>query len=478
MTQDAPETSEAERRGAPLKVKLRELPQLSSKRVIVIGGGLAGCELSLQLADRGVEVTLYEMKPHKRTAAQHSDSLAELVCSNSFRSDDPKNAIGLLKREMRQLGSRVMEAADLCAVPAGSALAVDRDRFSETLTSWVSTHPKITLKHELCERLLSSSELVEAGIDALVVCTGPLTDEALARDIAALAGCESLYFYDAIAPIIDADSIDWEVVWRQSRYDKGEADYANVPLDREQYYAFIEALNAADKVTPKAFEEAKYFEGCLPIEVMAERGVETLAHGPLKPVGLTPPSGVKPYAVAQLRMENREATAWNMVGFQTRLTYPEQRRIFRSLPGLEEAEFLRFGSIHRNTYLHAPSLLTDQLRSVTRPELYFAGQITGVEGYVESTACGQLVAWHLLAHLQGAELQTPPQTTAFGAMCRHLRHEGIYSDYTPSNLNWSFFEPMSRAHRREKKHEKRARMAERAELELRAWWDGVRSLLS
>lgn len=459
-------------------IDISPLDRLSSKHVIVIGGGLAGCEVTLQLADRGVQVTLYEMKPHKRTPAQHTDSLAELVCSNSFRSDDPANAIGLLKREMRTLGSRVIEAADQCAVPAGSALAVDRERFSEVLTQRINSHPRVTLKHEVIDQLPSPLTLREASVDAVVVCTGPLTDSALAADIARFAGAESLYFYDAIAPIIDAESINWEVVWRQSRYDKGDADYANIPLTQAQYYTFIEALTSGDKVTPKAFEEARYFEGCLPIEVMAERGPETLAHGPMKPVGLTPPSGEKPYAVAQLRMENREATAWNMVGFQTRLTYPEQRKIFTSLPGLEGAEFLRMGSIHRNTYLHAPSLLSDQLAAHSQPTLYFAGQITGVEGYVESTACGQLVALHLLAHLQGEELITPPNTTAFGAMYRHLRHEGIYSDYTPSNLNWSFFAPMSRAHRREKKHEKRARMAERARESLSAWWSEVSALLS
>lgn len=449
-----------------------------SQHVMVIGGGLAGCEVALQLADRGIQVTLYEMKPHKRTPAQHSDLLAELVCSNSFRSDDPSNAIGLLKREMRALGSRVMQAADLCAVPAGSALAVDRELFSETLTNRIHSHPHISLKHEVVDHLPSLEELEAQGIHASVVCTGPLTDTALASDIAGFAGVESLYFYDAIAPIIDTESINWDIVWRQSRYDKGDADYANIPLNQAQYYHFVEALKMGDKVSPKAFEETKYFEGCLPIEVMAERGIETLAYGPMKPVGLTPPNGEKPYAVAQLRMENKDATAWNMVGFQTRLTYPEQRRIFKALPGLEQAEFLRMGSIHRNTYLHAPSLLNDQLQSHTQPNLYFAGQITGVEGYVESTACGQLVAMHLIAHLQGKSLPTPPDTTAFGALFKHLRHEGIYSDYTPSNLNWSFFAPMERAHRREKKHEKRARMAERAQKALEVWWQEVSELLN
>ena len=447
---------------------------LRGKRVAVVGAGLAGCEVTLQLADRGVGVTLYEMKPRKKTPAQHGDDFAELVCSNSLRSDDPLNAIGLLKWEMRAGGSHVMEVADLHAVPAGSALAVDRDLFSAELTRRVRHHPRV----EVREEVVSSIPSADLGYDAVVICTGPLTDEELAADVARFAGRESLYFYDAIAPIIDADSINWDIVWRQSRYDKGDADYANVPLSEEDYRSFVKALIDGEKVRPREFEEPRYFEGCLPVEVMAERGAETLAFGPLKPVGLTPPSGARPYAVAQLRMENREGTAWNMVGFQTRLKYPEQLRVFRALPGLERAEFLRFGSIHRNTYLHAPTVLAPDLRAAARPDLYFAGQITGVEGYVESAACGQLVAWHLLAHLQGEELPLPNGATAFGALYRHLRHEGIYSDYTPSNINWSFFDPMTRAHRREKKHEKRARMAARAMEEFVAWWRGRAPLLS
>ena len=447
---------------------------VTDKRVIVIGGGLAGCEVAIQLARAGVSVELLEMKPLKRTPAQHSDQLAELVCSNSFRSDDIHNAIGLLKWEMRRLGSVIMEAADATAVPAGSALAVDRERFGALISQMIEDEPRVTLRAQVVDQLPSPE-----SADAIIVCTGPLTDPDLAREIAQLTGRESLYFYDAIAPIIDSESVNWDVVWRQSRYDKGDADYANVPLSQEEYYAFIDAILEAEKVTPKAFEEAKYFEGCLPIEVMAERGRETLAHGPLKPVGLTDPrTGTRPYAVAQLRMENREATAWNMVGFQTRLKYPEQRRIFRMMPGLEEAEFLRHGSIHRNTYLHAPTALSDQLRSVARDDLYFAGQITGVEGYVESSACGQMIAWHVLAHLRGEELSPPPTTTAFGAMRRHLRQDGILSDYSPSNLNWSFFDPIEKLPRRrdargrrirEGKRERRARMAVRARADLESW---------
>lgn len=440
-----------------------------SEPVKIVGGGLAGCEVAVQLARRGVPVILYEMKPKRRTPAQSSDALAELVCSNSFRSANVGNAIGLLKWEMRHVGSRVMEAADAHAVPAGDALAVDRDKFAEEMTRAIAEDPLITLEHEI---------VTEIPEGLTVICTGPLTDSELARSIAARAGRDSLYFYDAIAPIIDADSIDWDVVWRQSRYDKGDsADYANIPLDEAQYMAFIEGVVAGEKVVPKAFEEAKYFEGCLPIEVMAERGPLTLAHGPMKPVGLTDPrTGEGCFAVAQLRMENREGTAWNMVGFQTRLKYPEQRRLFRTLPGLEKAEFLRFGSVHRNTYIHAPTLLSDDLHWHDDPDLYLAGQITGVEGYVESTACGLLIAWHILAKLKGVELPPLPGTTAFGAMRRHLRGEGVLSDYSPSNLNWSLFTPIERR-RREKKRDKKARMGARGQVDLQQWWAEAEPLL-
>ncbi len=430
--------------------------------VQVIGGGLAGCEIALQLAQRGISVRLYEMKPTRRTPAQTSDKLAELVCSNSFRSANIANAIGLLKWEMREVGSRIMDAADASAVPAGDALAVDREIFSDQVMAMIADEPLIEVVNEVVTA-------IPPGLK--VVCTGPLTDPELARDIAHRAGRDSLYFYDAIAPIIDADSIDWDVVWRQSRYDKGEgADYANVPLDEEQYNTFVQAVVDAEKTAMRDFEEARFFEGCLPIEVMAERGPQTLSFGPLKPVGLTDPrTGKQPHAVVQLRMENREATAWNMVGFQTRMKYGEQKRIFKTLPGLENAEFLRFGSVHRNTYLHAPSLLSDDLHWHNDPDLYFAGQITGVEGYVESTACGLLIAWHILARLKGRPAPTPPPTTAFGALRRHLRADGMLSAYSPSNLNWSFFPPIERV-RREKRRERRARLAKRAQADLVPWW--------
>lgn len=435
---------------------------MSQTPITVVGGGLAGCEVALQLARRGVPVRLLEMKPLKRTPAQTSDKLAELVCSNSFRAADVANAIGLLKYEMRHVGSAIMAAADVAEVPAGGALAVDREVFADHVTAQIEAEP-------LIERVAEVVEDIPAEL--CVIATGPLTDSKLADAIAQRAGRESLAFYDAIAPIIDADSIDWDVVWRQSRYDKGEgADYANAPLDEAQYQAFVAAILEGDKVSAHSFEDAKFFEGCLPIEVMAERGEKTLSFGPLKPVGLTDPrTGGQPHAVVQLRMENREATAWNMVGFQTRLRYPEQKRIFRTIPGLEKAEFLRFGSVHRNTYLHAPSLLSDALHFHDDPNLYFAGQITGVEGYVESTACGLLVAWHLLARLRGLDPPAPPPTTAFGALRRHLRGEGILSAYSPSNLNWSLFAPIDRR-RRERKRDKRQRMAERAQHDLAAWW--------
>lgn len=438
---------------------------MAQHEVTVVGAGLAGCELSLQLASRGVRVRLLEMKPIERTPAQDSDSLAELVCSNSFRSANPNNAIGLLKWEMRAVGSHIMAAADETAVPAGDALAVDRTRFGARVTGWIDDHP-------LIDRQAVRVDEIPPGLT--VLCTGPLTAGGLADALASRAGRDHLYFYDAIAPIIDAETIDWDVVWRQSRYDKGEgADYANVPLDEADYAAFVSAVVEGEKMEAHAFEQTKYFEGCLPIEVMAERGPMTLAHGPMKPVGLTDPrTGQSPHAVVQLRMENVEGSAWNMVGFQTRLKQPEQRRIFRALPGLESASFLRFGSIHRNTYVHAPTLLSDALHWHDDPNLYLAGQMTGVEGYVESTACAILIAWQLLGRLRGVDVPVPPGTTAFGAMRRHLRGHGILADYSPSNLNWSLFEPIDKR-RRERKRERRARMAARAQSAMQAWWGAV-----
>lgn len=439
--------------------------------VTVIGGGLAGCEVALQLALRGVPVRLIEQKPLRRTPAQSTDALAELVCSNSFRSANVQNAIGLLKQEMRTVGSCILAAADRCAVPAGDALAVDRDAFAADVSAQVHEQPLIEVVHDVVHEIPCEGPTV--------IATGPLTGPELAEDIARLSGRDSLYFYDAIAPIVDAEGLDWSVIFRASRYDKGEgADYANIPLDRAAYDAFVAEVAAGEKVVPRAFEEARYFEGCLPIEVMVERGPLTLAHGPMKPVGLTDPrTGRWPYAVVQLRMENREGTAWNMVGFQTRLKYPEQRRIFQKLPGMANAEFLRFGSVHRNTYLHAPTLLADSLAWHDRPDLFFAGQITGVEGYVESTACGLLIAFAVLAHVTGREVPSPPPTTAFGALRRHLRGDGLFGTYAPSNLNWSLFPELPALEngpggrvRKVSKGDKRARLVARAAVDLASWW--------
>ncbi|HKO94006.1 MAG TPA: methylenetetrahydrofolate--tRNA-(uracil(54)-C(5))-methyltransferase (FADH(2)-oxidizing) TrmFO, partial [Polyangiaceae bacterium] len=367
--------------------------------VTIVGAGLAGSEAALQLAARGHRVRLLEQKPLARTPAQTTDQFCELVCSNSFRGAALSNAVGLLKEEMRRLGSFVIQAADATRVPAGGALAVDREAFSAMMTRRV--------------RESSLIEVVAGRVDALpdarplLIATGPLTGDALAQDLARRVGAEHLAYYDAIAPIISADSIDWSRVFMASRWDKGDSldeqrAYVNCPLDRSEYEAFVAALLAGQKVEPKSFEEVRYFEGCLPIEVMAERGPRTLAFGPMKPVGLTDPrTGRWPYAVVQLRSEDADQTAYNMVGFQTRLTWGEQQRIFRTLPGLAQAEFARFGAIHRNTFLNSPRLLDSTMQLTTEPGVYFAGQITGSEGYVEGAASGWLAAWHISAALEG-----------------------------------------------------------------------------
>ena len=340
-----------------------------SPSVAVVGAGLAGCEAALQLAHRGVSVTLYEQKPGKRTEAQTSPHFAELVCSNSFRGASLENAVGLLKEEMRLLGSALIEAASRTQVPAGGALSVDRERFAAQMTDWVKSHPNITVVQE------EVTCLPITDADVTLVATGPLTSPALTTELQRLTGADQLYFYDAIAPILDAESIDKSIAFYASRYDKGDGDdYLNLPLNEEQYEAFVDDLLAAKKVTVRAFEEPKYFEGCMPIEVMAERGRQTLAFGPMKPVGLTDPrTGERSHAVVQLRAENREKTAYNMVGFQTRMTFPEQKRVFQKLPGLAKAEFLRFGSIHRNTFLNSPSLLSEDLSLKGEPGLFFGG---------------------------------------------------------------------------------------------------------
>ncbi len=435
---------------------------VSGLSATVIGAGLAGSECAFQLAERGVDVTLIEQKPARRTPAQHLDCFAELVCSNSLRGAALANAVGLIKEEMRRVGSLVIQVADQTRVPAGGALAVDRELFGAEITRRLRGHARIRV---VCDEVLSIPD-----VRPLVLATGPLTGDALAADLARAVGAAHLAYYDAIAPIITADSIDWSRVFRASRYDKGGDDaYVNCPLDREQYEAFVAALLSADKVTPREFEKIPYFEGCLPVEVMAERGPRTLSFGPMKPVGLTDPrTGRWPKAVVQLRQENAAGTAFNMVGFQTRLKVPEQKRVFGLIPGLENAEFLRYGSVHRNTFVHAPSVLDDDYQLAARPGVYLAGQIAGVEGYVESAASGLCIGLMLARTLRGLPAFAPPETTALGALLRHLRRPT--ANFQPSNVVWSMLPEIELPvlHQRDK-GERRLRMAERALCDLSAW---------
>ncbi len=439
--------------------------EAAKPRVTVIGGGLAGSECAWQLARRGIPVTLREMKPQKRSPAHKTDQFAELVCSNSLRSDNPESAIGLLHAELRTLSSVILGCADTHRVPAGDALAVEREAFSAAVTRSVREAPGVEVVHGEVETLPEGP---------VVVATGPLTSDALTRELERYVG-QKLYFYDSIAPIISGDSIDLSIAFRQSRYGKGEGDdYLNLPMNREEYYRFIAEVKAGQKLTPHAFEEPKYFEGCLPIEVMAERGDDTLAFGPMKPVGLMDPrTGQPPYAVVQLRMEDRAGTSWNMVGFQTRLTWGEQKRIFTScIPGLKDAEFLRMGQIHRNTFIDSPRLLEKDLSLKAERRVFFAGQITGVEGYVESTACGYLVALALHARLTGGEFVPPPATTALGSLYRHVTGEAHPPGHPhqPTNVIFGLFPPLPG---RVKKQDKRARYAARAREDLAAWLPGV-----
>lgn len=429
------------------------------QQVTVVGGGLAGSECAYQLARRGVRVRLLEMKPVRRSPAHQTDALAELVCSNSFRSDNPESAIGLLHAELRDAGSLILGCADAHRVPAGDALAVDREHFSNEVTA--------RLLAAGVERVAGEVETLPAG--TVVVATGPLTSDALTRDLERYVG-EKLYFYDAIAPIVAADSIDMEIAFRMSRYGKGGGDdYLNLPLSKEEYDAFVQALRAAEKVKPHAFEEPKYFEGCLPIEVMAERGDQVLAFGPMKPVGLRDPRTQRtPHAVVQLRMEDVGGTSFNLVGFQTRLTWPEQKRIFRTLPGLRDAEFLRMGQIHRNTFIDSPRLLSADLSLRAEPRVFFAGQISGVEGYVESATCGLLVALSLHARLTGGTFEPPPPTTSMGALYRHVSGAAHPEGYTyqPSNVIFGLFPPLPG---RVKKADKRAAYATRGRADFAPW---------
>ena len=436
-----------------------------SSTVHVVGGGLAGSEAAWQLAERGHPVTLHEMRPVVGTPAHKTDRLAELVCSNTFKSTETSNAHGLLKAEMRLLGCMILQCADAARVPGGSALTVDRDLFSAGVHERIVAHPRITVERGEVAVLPSPG----------VVATGPLTSSALTDAIRARLGVDALAFYDAIAPIVSHESIDHDVVFRASRYGKetmeGEGDgaYLNCPMSREQYEAFLDALSTADRATAHEFDAVPYFEGCMPAEEMARRGRETLRFGPMKPVGLTDPrTGREAYAVVQLRREDRAGRMWNLVGFQTRLRYPEQQRVFRMIPGLEQAEFLRFGSIHRNSYLNAPAALTAHLSLGDDPRTLFAGQLTGVEGYTESTATGLLAGINLARLLAGEEPVVPPPTTMLGALYRYLR-DADPAHFQPMNANFGLVDDLGVRVR--DKRAKKQQLAERALADLGAWRD-------
>lgn len=411
----------------------------------IIGAGLAGSEAAWQAAQMGVPVVLHEMRPEVQTAAHKTEGCAELVCSNSFRSDDAEhNAVGLLHAEMRRCDSLIMREGDKAAVPAGGALAVDRDIFSDGVTQALSDHPLVTIEHG------EVNGLPPEDWDNVIIATGPLTSDALARAIQELTGQDALAFFDAIAPIVEKDSIDFDTAWFQSRYDKeGPAgsgkDYINCPMSKEQYEAFITELLNADYGEFKDWEkDTPYFEGCMPIEVMASRGIETLRFGPMKPVGLTNPhSDARPYAVVQLRQDNALGTIYNMVGFQTKMKYGEQTRVFKMIPGLENANFVRLGGLHRNTFINSPQLLDGHLRLKNQPRLRFAGQVTGCEGYVESASMGLLAGRMAAAERLGQEMETPPAVTAMGALLGHITGGADAETYQPMNVNFGLFPPLT-----------------------------------
>lgn len=434
----------------------------------VIGGGLAGSEAAWQIASMGVPVVLHEMRPVRGTEAHRTEGLAELVCSNSLRSDDAEySAVGLLHEEMRRCGSLVLRAADAHKVPAGGALAVDRDGFSAAVTAALEAHPLVTVRRE------EIAGLPPEDWDSVVVATGPLTSPALAEAVRSLTGEDSLAFFDAIAPIVHRDTIDMSKAWMQSRYDKPGpggtgSDYINCALDRDRYHAFLAELLAAPKTEFKDWEkDTPYFEGCLPIEVMAARGPDTLRYGPMKPVGLTDPhTGRRPYAVVQLRQDNALGTLYNMVGFQTKLKYAEQTRVFRMIPGLETAEFARLGGLHRNTFLNSPKLLDPSLRLKAMPRLRFAGQVTGVEGYVESAAIGLLAGRFAAAERLGTPAARPPRTTALGALLAHITGGASAESFQPMNVNFGLFPPVDE---RIRGRERKKACSQRALADLSAW---------
>jgi methylenetetrahydrofolate--tRNA-(uracil-5-)-methyltransferase len=465
----------------------------------VIGGGLAGCEAAWQAAERGVPVTIHEMRPVRATAVHKTDQLAELVCSNSFRGDKLDNAVGLLKEEMRRLGSLVMRAADAARVPAGAALAVDRERFSTAVTDAIRSHPCITLVRE------EMAGIPASGDGPIIIATGPLTSDSLSADIAAMVGSEHLYFYDAVSPIVLAETIDMSKVFRASRWgrslrgatgarsvseapgfgsagssdpattcgvDDGEGDYLNCPFTRDEYARFYEALMAAERAPLHAFDEAKFFEGCLPIEVMASRGIDTLRFGPMKPVGLADPrTGREAYAIVQLRQDNLAGDHFSLVGFQTQMKWGEQARVLRLIPGLEQAEFVRFGMIHRNTYINGPTVLRETWQTTTRDDLFFAGQISGVEGYVESAASGLLAGRNAAALALGEPISVPPRTTAIGALAYYVSHAEPRT-YQPTNIAFGIIPPLvPEAGRRvpRNKADRKVALSTRALADLDAW---------
>ena len=433
-------------------------------QITIIGAGLAGCEAAWQAAKEGCQVKLYEMKPHKFSPAHQIEDLAELVCSNSLRGAGMNNAVGCLKEELRRCGSLFIEAADATSVPAGGALAVDRDEFSAYVSAKIAAEPNIELIREEITQLPTE--------ETTILASGPLTSEKLSADLAMLTGSEHLYFYDAIAPIVEVDSINFDIAWRASRYDKGGDDYINCPFTEEQYYTFVQALVDADKVAGREFEKLIHFEGCMPIEEMASRGEKTLSFGPMKPVGLPDPeTGKIPYAVLQLRQDNRNASMFNLVGFQTRLTYPEQKRIFRTIPGLEQVSFARLGSMHRNTFINAPACLTETLQFKTAPHIYAAGQLSGVEGYVESAACGFLAGIFVASYLRKETVSLPPRVTALGSLLGHLANADE-ANFQPMNINYGLFPPLIQK-RKMKRADRRIAMAERALAALPQWWDTI-----
>ncbi|MBT8416481.1 MAG: methylenetetrahydrofolate--tRNA-(uracil(54)-C(5))-methyltransferase (FADH(2)-oxidizing) TrmFO [Silicimonas sp.] len=444
----------------------------------IVGGGLAGSEAAWQAANRGIKVALHEMRPTVATFAHKTGDLAEMVCSNSFRSDDDEqNAVGLLHWEMRQAGGLIIEMADRHRLPAGGALAVDRDAFSQAVTERLTSHPNVT-RH--------ATEITELPTEGQwIIATGPLTSGALADAIARETGTEALAFFDAIAPIVYAETIDMSVAWEQSRYDKGETEeerraYINCPMDRDQYEAFIDALLSADKTEFHEGETAGYFDGCLPIEVMAERGRETLRFGPMKPVGLTNPHApdIKAHAVVQLRRDNKLGTLFNIVGFQTKMKYGAQADVFRMIPGLHDAKFARLGGIHRNTFLNSPTLLDPQMRLRSRPNVRFAGQITGVEGYVESAAMGLLAARHAVAELNGQTLPVVPATTATGALVTHITGGAEAKTFQPMNVNFGLFPPVDAKGGRRGRRDRYKAYTDRAKVDWAEWLKADRDALA